>query len=106
MAKEHASPRGARLSDSVDLIDEYDAGRLLLGLFEQVPHAGGTHPDEQFDELTARDREEGDSGFAGDGLGEQRLARARRTHQKKTLRNSPAQLLVLLWVFQEIDDLH
>ena len=38
-------------ADSIDLVDEDDAGSLLLGLPEQVTDLGGTHTDEHLDEF-------------------------------------------------------
>ena len=48
-------PRRARaaLPDGVQLVDEDDAGRLLLRLLEEVPHPGRAHADEHLDELRA-----------------------------------------------------
>ncbi len=91
-------------ADGVDLVDEDDAGRVALGLLEQVAHAGGADTDEHLDELGARDREEGDARLAGDGLGEQRLARAGRADQQHALGNARAQGRELLRVLEEFDD--
>ncbi len=54
-------------SYGVDFIDEDDAGRVLLALFEQIAHAAGAHANEHFDEIRARNREKGHAGFAGNG---------------------------------------
>src|SRR3546814_18074433 len=70
-----ATQAGATLAaDRVDFIDEDDARCVLLGIFEHVAHAGSTHADEHFDEVGTRNAEERHLGFAGDGLGQQRLA--------------------------------
>merc|ERR1719253_2488693 len=53
----------------VDLVDEDDAGRVLLGLAEDVADAGGADAHEHLDELGAGNRDEGDAGFPGHGLG-------------------------------------
>src|SRR6201993_2322284 len=45
-------------SHRVDLVDEDDAGRVLLALFEHVADARGADADEHLDEIRARDREE------------------------------------------------
>ena len=74
---------GAALAaDGVDLVDEDDARRGLLGLVEEVAHAAGADADEDFDELGAGHREEGHARLAGDGAGEQRLAGARRADEQ------------------------
>ena len=66
-----AESRAAVASDRVDLVDEDDAGRVLLALLEEVAHARGADADEHLDEVGARDREERHVRLAGD-----RLARA------------------------------
>ncbi len=101
-----AAEAGAAVAaDGVDLVDEDDAGRVLLALLEQVAHARGADADEHLDEVGARDREEGHVGLAGDGAREQRLAGARRAHQQHALGDLAAQLLELLRVLEELDDL-
>ena len=52
----------------VDLVDEDDTGRLLLGLLEQVAHTTGTHADEHLHEVGAAHREERHTGLTGHGL--------------------------------------
>ena len=100
-----AEAGAAMAADRVDLVDEDDAGRVLLGLFEHVADAAGADADEHFDEIRARDREEGHVGFAGDGAGEQGLAGAGRADQQDAPRNAAAEALELLRVLQELDDL-
>src|SRR5262245_22082200 len=46
-------PRSAVASDGVDLVDENDAGRVLLALLEKVAHAAGADAHEHFDEIRA-----------------------------------------------------
>src|SRR6202043_2137696 len=65
-------------ADRVDLVDEDDAGRVLLALLEHVAYPAGADADEHLDEVRARDGEERHVGFAGDGAGEQGLAGAGR----------------------------
>ena len=67
-------------TDGVDLVDEDDAGRVLLALLEEVAHAARADADEHLDEVGARDAEERNARFTGDGAREQRLAGARRAH--------------------------
>ena len=100
-----AAEAGAALAaDRVDLVDEDDAGRVALGLVEQVAHAGGADADEHLDELGAGDREEGHAGLAGDGAGEQRLAGAGRADEQDAARDARAQGDELLRVLEELDD--
>ncbi len=101
-----AAQAGAALAaDGVDLVDEDDAGRVALGLVEQVAHAAGAHADEHLDELRAGDREERHAGLARDGLGQQRLAGARRADQQHALGDAGAQGDELLRLLEELDHL-
>ena len=98
-------PGATMATDGVDLVDEDDAGRVLLPLLEQVADARGADADEHLDEIRAGDAEERDARLAGDGAREERLARARRTHEQDALGNAATETLKLLWVLQERDDL-
>ena len=100
-----AAEAGAALAaDRVDLVDEDDAGRVALGLVEQVAHAAGADADEHLDELGARDAEERHAGLAGDGAGQQGLAGAGRADQQHAARDARAERVELLRVLQELDD--
>ena len=72
-------------ADGVDLVDEDDAGGVLLALLEQVAHPGGADADEHLDEVRAGDREERDVGLAGDRPGQQGLAGSGRAYQQHAL---------------------
>ena len=101
-----AAQAGATLAaDRVDLVDEDDAGRVLLGLLEHVAHARRAHADEHFDEVRAGNGEERHLGFARDGSGQQRLAGARRAHHQHAARNASAELLEFGGIPQEFDQL-
>src|SRR3954447_17658607 len=95
----------AMAADRVDLVHEDDAGRVLLGLLEQVTHARGADADEHLDEVRPRDREERHARLARDRAGEQRLAGARGPIQKNALRDPRAERLELLRVLEELLDL-
>ena len=100
-----AKAGAAMATDRVDFVDEDDAGRVLLRLLEHVAHAACADADEHFDEVGARDGEEGHIGFAGDRTGGQSLAGAWRPDQQHAARDASAQFLELLRVAQELDDL-
>jgi hypothetical protein len=100
-----AEPGATVTADRVDFVDEDDAGRVLLALLEHVTHPRGADADEHFDEVRARDGEEGHVRFAGDGAGEKRLAGTRRADEQTALRNLAAQALEFLRILQELDDL-
>ena len=95
----------ADLAERVELVDEDDAGRLGLGLREQIADARGADADEHLDELRAAQAEERHLRFAGDRAREQRLAGARRADEQHALRNPAADARVLLRGLQELDDL-
>ena len=92
-----AAQAGAALAaDGVDLVDEDDARAVLLGLLEQVAHAGRADADEHLDEVGAGDREERHAGLARDGAGQQRLAGSGRPVEQHALGDLGAQRLVPL----------
>ena len=91
-------------AERVEFVDKDDGGRLLVGLLEQVAHARSTYADEHFDEFRARDRKERHLRFTGDGLGQQRLAGAGRTHQQHAFRHAATEPAVVCWAFQEVHD--
>ena len=99
-----AEARTALAADGVNLVDEDDAGRVLLRLLEQVAHARGADTDEHLDEVGTRNREERHARLARDSFGEQRLARARRAEQQHAFRDARAELVVLLRMLEEFDD--
>ena len=101
-----AAEAGAAVAaDGVDLVHEDDAGRVLLGLLEQVADARGADADEHLDEVRAGDREERHAGLAGDRAREQRLAGAGRAVEQHALRDPGAERLELLRVLEELLDL-
>ena len=88
-----AAETGAALTaDGVDLVDEHDGGGDLLGLLEQVAHAARADADVQLHKVGAGDGQKFDARLAGDGLGEQRLARARRADEQHALGDARAHL--------------
>ena len=95
----------AMATDRVDLVNEDDAGRVLLGLFEHVAHAARAHAHEHFHEVRARDGEEGHIGLARNRPGGQGLAGARRANEQHAARNAPAKSLEFLGIAQEFDNL-
>jgi hypothetical protein len=101
----HAGRALARAADRVELVDEDDRRRGLLGLREQVAHARRAHADDRLDELRRRDREERRVRLPRDRPGEQRLARAGNAEQQHAVRHPAAQPPVLLRRAQEVDDL-
>ena len=99
-----AQARAAMPADGVDLVDEDDAGGVLLGLLEHVAHARGAHADEHFHEIRAGNGEKRHLGLAGDGPGQQGLAGARGADHEHTFRDLAAKFLELAGIFQEVDD--
>ncbi len=77
--------RAASLPESVQLVDEDDAGGLFPSAFEEVANPRGADADEHLDEFRAADREERHAGLAGHGAGQQRLSRSGRTDQEDAL---------------------
>ncbi len=65
-------------TDRVDLVDEDDAGRVLLALLEEVADAACADADEHLDEVRAGDAEERNARFTRDRTREEGLTGARR----------------------------
>src|SRR5690606_34255875 len=81
-----ATEAGATVTpDGVDLVDEDNGRCALLGLLEEVTDTGGADADEHLDEVGAGDGHEGNTGLAGHGPGEQRLAGAGRPVEQHAL---------------------
>ncbi len=102
----HVGIAAAGTPHGIDLINEYYAGSLLLGLLEEIPHPRCTHANEHLHEVGSGDGEERHVGLSRHCLGEQRLACSRRTHQQCTLGYLAAQGGVLLRILEEVNDLH
>ena len=94
----------ARAANGIDLVDEDDAGRILLGLFEHVADAAGADTDEHFNEVRTGNREEGHIGLAGDGAGQQGLAGTRRANEQNALGDLAAEALEFARILEEFDD--
>ena len=77
---------------------------MLLALLEQIAYPGSAYSYKHFDKVRSADTEKRNARFAGDGLGEQGLARARRSDDQHTLGDPTAQLLKFMRVLKEFDD--
>src|SRR5271163_1903111 len=99
-----AESGAAMAANSINLVDENNAGSVFLALLEEIAHAAGADADEHLDEIGARNREERDICFAGNRAREQSLSCSRRANQQHALRNAPAELLEFLRILQEVDD--
>ncbi len=100
-----AKTRSAASCHGIDLIDEDDAGGVLLGLLEHVSHTGCADTDEHLDKVRAADRIERHPGLTCHGLCKKRLAGSGRALEQHALRNAGADLGVVGGILQEIDDL-
>mmetsp|Transcript_41247 Transcript_41247/g.69396 ORF Transcript_41247/g.69396 Transcript_41247/m.69396 type:complete len:317 (+) Transcript_41247:1485-2435(+) len=89
-------------TDSVQLINENDAGSLGFGLLEQVTHTRSTNTDEQLNELRSGSGEKGHSSLTCNGLSQQGLTSTRGPRKQTALGDLSAQLRVLLGALQEI----
>ena len=101
-----AAQTGAALAaHRVDFIDEDDGRRGLLGLLEQIAHAGRAHADEHFHKIRAGDGEEGNARFPRDGARQQGFARSGRAHQQDARGNLRAQIGKALGILQKFHQL-
>ena len=79
VSAKRASP--SSLAQGVELVDEDNGRSVFFCLFKKVAHARGPDPDEHLDKIRTAEGEKGHARLASDGLGQQRLTRARRTHK-------------------------
>ena len=101
-----AAHTGAAASgDCVDLVNEHDAGRILLRLSEQVTDTRSADAHEHLDEIRTGDAEERHTALACDRLREQGLTGSGRAHQQHALRDAGAHAGELFGRLQELDDL-
>ena len=91
----------AMATDGVDLVDEDDAWRVLLGLVEHVAYAAGTDTDEHLDEVGTGNGEERHFRLTSHGLGQQRLAGTRRADHQHATRDAATQALELARIAEE-----
>ncbi len=91
-------------ADRVDLVDEDDAGGVLLRLLEHVAHAARADAHEHFHESEPEIVKNGTVRLARDGARDQRLAGDGRADEQRALRDLAAQALEFLRVAQKLDD--
>ena len=96
----------ASLSDGVDLVDEDDAGSVLLGCGEEVSNSEGTDSDEHLDEFRTGDGEEGDSCFTCGGFGDEGLSGSGRSREDGSSRDLGSEGEEASGLFEELDELH
>ena len=89
----------------INFINEDDTGCRLLGLFKHVAHAGGTDTDKHLDKIGTRDREEGNLGFTGNGLGQQSLTCTRLANHENAFGDLAAQFLEAGWILEVVNQL-
>ena len=101
-----AAQTGAALAaHRVDLVDEHDSRSDLLGLLEQVAYAARADTHVQLHEIGAGDGQELHAGFAGDSLGQQCFAGARRADQQHALGDARAHVGVRFGILEVLHDL-
>ena len=101
-----AAEAGAAVAaDRVDLVDEDDGRRVLLGLVEEVAHAARADAHEHLDEVGTGDRVERHARLTGDGAREERLAGSGRAVEQHALGDARADGLELGGLLQELLDL-
>ena len=91
-------------SDSVNFVDENNAGRILFALFEQIADSARANAHKHFNEVGTGNRKEWNVGLARNSAREQGFPSAWRTDEQDPLRNAPAQFLEFLRVLQKFDN--
>ena len=75
---------------------------MLLGLIKEITDTGGTYAYEHFYKVRAADGEERHPSLSCHSLGQQGLTCTRRAKEQYTLRNLGSQLIILVWMLQEL----
>mmetsp|Transcript_18366 Transcript_18366/g.57914 ORF Transcript_18366/g.57914 Transcript_18366/m.57914 type:complete len:463 (+) Transcript_18366:1006-2394(+) len=102
----HALARARALAaNGVDLVDENDAGRVLLRLLEKVAHAARAHAHEHLHELGARGGDERSARLASHSAREEGLTRSRGALHDDSAGSLSANGGELSGVLEELDDL-
>ena len=81
-------PGAALTAHSVNLVNEDQAGGVVLRLLEEVPHPAGSHTHKHLHELGAGEGKKRHPGFPGNGFGQQGFAGARWPHQQSAFGNT------------------
>ena len=95
----------AAFADGIDLIDEDNGRSLLGGLLEQITYTACANAHKHLHKVRTGDKEEGDTGFTGNGFCQQSLTGTGRTNQQSALGDLCADGGILLRIVEEIDDL-
>ena len=95
----------AAAADGVELVDEDDARLVTPRVLEQLADARCADAGVHLDEIRAAREQERHLRFAGNGPGQQRLARAWRADEQHPFRDPSADRLEAAGVAQEIDEL-
>ena len=92
----------SRLADGVNLIDEDDAGGVLLRLLKKITDPARADADKHLDKFGAGQREKRNVRLPGNRFRQQGFAGARRADQKRALRQLRADLHVAARIVQEV----
>src|SRR6185369_7861565 len=95
----------ALASESVNLVDEDDAGRKLSALREQVSHTSSAKARELLLKTRTRGGQKCDAGFLRRGSRQQRLAGSRRTVEQDAARNAATKTTEPLRIAQKLNRL-
>jgi hypothetical protein len=94
----------ALTSDGINLINEDDAGGVLLCLAKDVTDTGSSHTDKHLYKLGTRDTDERNTGLSGNSLGEKSLSGSWRTVKDHTTGDLASVLGVRLGLLQKVND--
>ncbi len=89
-------------ADRVNLINKYNAGRILGGLLKQIPHPGSAHAHVQFDKIRTGERKERNLRLPCHRLCQQGLSGTGRSHQQRSLGKLGSDPGIFAGIMQEI----
>ena len=92
------------LTDSIDLINEYDTRCFFLCLFKEITNLGSTHTNKHFHKFRTGHREEWYIGFSGYCFCQHGFTGTWRADKQNTFRHGSSHLGVFLRIMQVIND--
>ena len=90
-------------SNSINFIDENNAGRIFLSLFKEISNPTCSYPDKHFYKIRPADAEKRNFRLSGDRFCQHGLPRSGISHQKDSTGYFPSQFFKLFRGRQELD---
>mmetsp|Transcript_26590 Transcript_26590/g.48252 ORF Transcript_26590/g.48252 Transcript_26590/m.48252 type:complete len:366 (-) Transcript_26590:152-1249(-) len=91
-------------SDGINLINENNAGRILLRLRKDITNTRGTHTHKHLHKFRTRNRDKWHTGLSGHSLGQERFTGSGGSVEDDTAGNAASVLGIGLGLFEKVND--